>query len=150
MHTEGNEVHVSEEEASGGSKEGVVRWHAPLAALCKKQQCDCVLSKHTKTKRQRTANGIETERDVCENCSHQHNPIRNGIACVAARRSAARWSRLRVPVALMVAQVSRTVSVRRARPARRSASAWPMYACTIGWSRSNPGMPRGVLAPANS
>lgn len=26
MHTEGNEVHVSEEEASGGSKEGVVRW----------------------------------------------------------------------------------------------------------------------------
>lgn len=26
MHTEGNEVHVSAEEASGGSKEGVVRW----------------------------------------------------------------------------------------------------------------------------
>ena len=26
MHTEGNEVHVSEEEASAGSKEGVVRW----------------------------------------------------------------------------------------------------------------------------
>lgn len=26
MHTEGQEVHVSEEEASGGSKEGVVRW----------------------------------------------------------------------------------------------------------------------------
>lgn len=26
MHTEGNEIHVSEEEASGGSKEGVVRW----------------------------------------------------------------------------------------------------------------------------
>ena len=26
MHSEGNEVHVSEEEASGGSKEGVVRW----------------------------------------------------------------------------------------------------------------------------
>lgn len=26
MRTEGNEVHVSEEEASGGSKEGVVRW----------------------------------------------------------------------------------------------------------------------------
>lgn len=26
MHTEGNQVHVSEEEASGGSKEGVVRW----------------------------------------------------------------------------------------------------------------------------
>jgi hypothetical protein len=26
MRTDGNEVHVSEEEASGGSKEGVVRW----------------------------------------------------------------------------------------------------------------------------
>jgi hypothetical protein len=26
MHTDGNQVHVSEEEASGGSKEGVVRW----------------------------------------------------------------------------------------------------------------------------
>lgn len=26
MHTEGDQVHVSEEEASGGSKEGVVRW----------------------------------------------------------------------------------------------------------------------------
>lgn len=26
MHTEGNEIHVSEEEASGGSKDGVVRW----------------------------------------------------------------------------------------------------------------------------
>ncbi len=26
MRTEGSEVHVSEEEASGGSKEGVVRW----------------------------------------------------------------------------------------------------------------------------
>ncbi len=26
MHNEGNEVHVSETEASGGSKEGVVRW----------------------------------------------------------------------------------------------------------------------------
>ena len=26
MHSEGNEVHISEEEASGGSKEGVVRW----------------------------------------------------------------------------------------------------------------------------
>ena len=26
MHTEGNEVHVSTEEASGGSREGVVRW----------------------------------------------------------------------------------------------------------------------------
>lgn len=26
MRTEGEEVHVSEEEASGGSKEGVVRW----------------------------------------------------------------------------------------------------------------------------
>ena len=26
MRTEGNEVHVSEEEASGGSKEGIVRW----------------------------------------------------------------------------------------------------------------------------
>ena len=26
MRNEGNEVHVSEEEASGGSKEGVVRW----------------------------------------------------------------------------------------------------------------------------
>jgi hypothetical protein len=26
MHSEGDEVHVSEEEASGGSKEGVVRW----------------------------------------------------------------------------------------------------------------------------
>lgn len=26
MHTEGNEVHLSEEEASGGSKDGIVRW----------------------------------------------------------------------------------------------------------------------------
>lgn len=26
MHNEGSSVHVSEEEASGGSKEGVVRW----------------------------------------------------------------------------------------------------------------------------
>ena len=26
MHTQGDEVHVSETEASGGSKEGVVRW----------------------------------------------------------------------------------------------------------------------------
>lgn len=26
MHNEGNEVHVTETEASGGSKEGVVRW----------------------------------------------------------------------------------------------------------------------------
>lgn len=26
MRTEGDEIHVSEEEASGGSKEGVVRW----------------------------------------------------------------------------------------------------------------------------
>jgi hypothetical protein len=26
MHNEGDEIHVSEEEASGGSKEGVVRW----------------------------------------------------------------------------------------------------------------------------
>lgn len=26
MHSEGDQVHVSEEEASGGSKEGVVRW----------------------------------------------------------------------------------------------------------------------------
>lgn len=26
MHTEGNEIHVSEEEASGGRKDGVVRW----------------------------------------------------------------------------------------------------------------------------
>jgi hypothetical protein len=26
MHSDGDEIHVSEEEASGGSKEGVVRW----------------------------------------------------------------------------------------------------------------------------
>ena len=26
MHTEGDEVHVNEQEASGGSKEGVGRW----------------------------------------------------------------------------------------------------------------------------
>ena len=26
MHTDGDEVHISEEEVSGGSKEGVVRW----------------------------------------------------------------------------------------------------------------------------
>lgn len=33
MHTEGNEVHVSEEEASGGSKEGVVRWVLIIGTL---------------------------------------------------------------------------------------------------------------------
>lgn len=33
MHSEGNEVHVSEEEASGGSKEGVVRWVLIIGTL---------------------------------------------------------------------------------------------------------------------
>ena len=33
MHQEGNEVHVSEEEASGGSKEGVVRWVLIIGTL---------------------------------------------------------------------------------------------------------------------
>jgi hypothetical protein len=33
MHTEGNEVHVSTEEASGGSREGVVRWVLVLGTL---------------------------------------------------------------------------------------------------------------------
>lgn len=33
MRTEGNEVHVSEEEASGGSKEGVVRWVLIIGTL---------------------------------------------------------------------------------------------------------------------
>ena len=33
MHTEGEEVHVSETEASGGSKEGVVRWVLIIGTL---------------------------------------------------------------------------------------------------------------------
>lgn len=33
MHNEGKQVHVSEEEASGGSKEGVVRWVLILGTL---------------------------------------------------------------------------------------------------------------------
>ena len=33
MHTDGNEVHVSEEEASGASKEGVVRWVLIIGTL---------------------------------------------------------------------------------------------------------------------
>lgn len=33
MHSEGNEVHVSEEEVSGGSKEGVVRWVLIIGTL---------------------------------------------------------------------------------------------------------------------
>lgn len=33
MQSEGNEVHVSEEEASGGSKEGVVRWVLIIGTL---------------------------------------------------------------------------------------------------------------------
>lgn len=33
MHNEGNEVHVSDTEASGGSKEGVVRWVLVLSTL---------------------------------------------------------------------------------------------------------------------
>jgi hypothetical protein len=33
MHNDGNEVHVSETEASGGSKEGVVRWVLVVSTL---------------------------------------------------------------------------------------------------------------------
>ncbi|MBU0668573.1 MAG: hypothetical protein KKE77_11585 [Alphaproteobacteria bacterium] len=33
MHSDGNEVHVSETEASGGSKEGVVRWVLIISIL---------------------------------------------------------------------------------------------------------------------
>lgn len=33
MHRDGNEVHVSETEASGGSKEGVVRWVLVISLL---------------------------------------------------------------------------------------------------------------------
>jgi len=33
MHNDGNEVHVSETEASGGSKEGVVRWVLVVSLL---------------------------------------------------------------------------------------------------------------------
>jgi hypothetical protein len=33
MHSDGDEVHVSEEEASGGSKEGVVRWVLIIGTL---------------------------------------------------------------------------------------------------------------------
>lgn len=33
MHNEGDEVHVSETEASGGSKEGVVRWVLIIGTL---------------------------------------------------------------------------------------------------------------------
>lgn len=33
MHNDGNEVHVSETEASGGSKEGVVRWVLIISML---------------------------------------------------------------------------------------------------------------------
>lgn len=33
MHQEGDSVHVSEEEASGGSKEGVVRWVLIIGTL---------------------------------------------------------------------------------------------------------------------
>ena len=33
MHNEGNEVHVSETEASGGSKDGVVRWVLLISLL---------------------------------------------------------------------------------------------------------------------
>ena len=33
MHNEGKQVHVSEEEASGGSKEGVVRWVLIIGTL---------------------------------------------------------------------------------------------------------------------
>lgn len=33
MHTEGDEVHVDDTEASGGSKEGVVRWVLVIGTL---------------------------------------------------------------------------------------------------------------------
>jgi len=33
MHTEGNEIHVSEEEASGGRKDNIVRWVLVISTL---------------------------------------------------------------------------------------------------------------------